>query len=106
MRHLFEPLESRRLLDAGHLDTTFGIGGHTVLSGSHSLGEIDLDLTPEDQIVVTAADEGHVERIWQLTRDGKVDPNFGPLGDGTFTVPAITVLHENGEPAGIPTVTV
>src|SRR3954469_7555520 len=106
MRHFFEPLESRRLLDAGQLDTTFGMGGHTVLSGSHSLGEIGLDLPPEDQIVVTAADEGRVEGMAQLTGDGKVEPNFGPLGDGTFTVPAITVLHENGEPAGIPTVTV
>src|SRR4051812_49262563 len=105
MQHLLERLESRRFLDAGQLDTTFGTGGHTILGANHSLGEIDLGLTPEDQIVVTAADDEGV-RVWQLTRDGKVDSTFGPLGDGTFTVPAIKANDSNGQPASIAQATV
>jgi uncharacterized delta-60 repeat protein len=97
MRHLIDRLEPRRLFDAGQIDTTFGTSGHTDLPAPTTQFDtlaVDIDSTPNGQIVVTAqttpptdVNELGTVLIWRLRPDGSKDTSFGPNHDGLAQLP-------------------
>src|SRR5688572_15345493 len=108
--HLFHPLEPRRFLDAGELDTTFGAGGHTELPFAGEFGLHDFDAVPGGQLIVTArtydGPDGPSEerdpdayniRLWRLAPDGSRDEDFGadPTGEIVLHV-SPTVAEDQG----------
>ena len=91
-----EPLEPRRFLNAGQLDTTFGDAGHTELSlpGIPNITPIDFDVDSNGHAVVTALTvtgntddpDAYDIRLWRLRPDGSRDARFGSQGDGSMTL--------------------
>jgi len=98
MRRHLDPLEARRFLNAGELDTTFGDAGHVELAPAQASAvlPLDLDVDSTGHAIVTAetlaADrvvqdpEGYDLHLWRLRPDGSRDTHFGASGDGLLTL--------------------
>src|SRR4051794_36359743 len=90
MRQFMDRLESRRMFDAGQIDTTFGTNGHTELTAPNSPYDIvgvDIDSTANGQVYVTGAtslpNDLNVSGstfVWRLRPDGSIDESFSTDG--------------------------
>src|SRR5258706_1447170 len=83
---LFEPLELRRLLSAGQLDTALGSGGIVVTDrGLSGAGTISVD--SDGKVLVAAETDG--PSGWQFARyaaDGSLDASFGDNGITSWSI--------------------
>lgn len=80
-----EPLEERRLLNAGGVDPIFGQGGTVLPGGPTGAGPTYLAVQPGDnKIVVAGLNADGVGVLARYTPDGQPDPTFD--GDGVQTV--------------------
>lgn len=84
LRH--EPLEPRRLLDAGALDPNFGSGGTVTLSLTNYQDSIRaMAVQTDGKIVCAGFDDTYPAHDFMVARylpDGTLDPTFGPGGRG------------------------
>jgi uncharacterized delta-60 repeat protein len=76
-----ESLENRRLLTAGDLDLTFGIGGRYV--DPHELEPTDLAVQPDGKLLVSGTGLSDVGSVLRLNADGTPDTPFGSHGYAT-----------------------
>ena len=90
-RNLFclESLENRRLLSAGSLDPTFGVGG-VVLESAH-ITPNDMVLQSDGKILISDATQ-----VFRFNADGSPDTSFGPNGVVTpgFTVAGVAIQSD------------
>ncbi len=82
---MIEPLEARRLLDAGGLDTTFDFDGRVITAFSGGADQIDgLAVQPDGNIVAAGSALGDFA-VARYTTSGALDSAFD--GDGMVTTP-------------------
>ena len=82
----FEPLESRRMLSAGDLDTSFGIGGKLAFEAlpfkPHGTA-----MQADGKLIAVGQLDGDFA-VARLNPDGRLDPSFGTRrgnGPGVIT---------------------
>jgi uncharacterized delta-60 repeat protein len=85
----FEPLESRTLMSAGDLDTTFAGDGSALLAFPGSVFVVsDVAVAPDGKVVVSG-EKGNHPAVARLNGDGSVDTTFATGGlfefDSTVT---------------------
>src|SRR6187402_520864 len=85
---LLESLESRRLLRAGVIDTSFGDDGVASLSADASPAELtDAVVTPDGRIVVTGTSRSNgTLNVARFHANGEFDPTFGNGGRVTSRI--------------------
>src|SRR5690348_3519592 len=91
-----EHLESRRLLNAGDVDTTSGSAGVAEIAAG-SFQALKLGVTTQGQGLVTAGDANASTSITLLRRrpDGTVDTRFGPDHDGRVDIQLLSGLDQS-----------
>jgi uncharacterized delta-60 repeat protein len=84
---VIQPLESRLLMSAGDLDTTFGTGGRAQASGTFVSGAADkLAIQSDGKLLLPAGSgNGGGVTITRLDADGSVDTSYGDGNGIGFT---------------------
>jgi uncharacterized delta-60 repeat protein len=78
----FEPLEARRMMAAGDLDSTFGVGGK-MLSATLGFAPAAIAVQPDGKIVA-AGELNNDFAVARVNANGTIDTSFGG-GDGLVT---------------------
>jgi uncharacterized delta-60 repeat protein len=87
---VIEPLEQRRLMYAGGLDTSFGSGGYERVVDTAAAGRtVAFSATaaqPDGRVLMVTSDEGATDlTVYRYTAAGDADPTWGTDGVVTLT---------------------